>query len=163
MNFINAVREDLDFIVSVYNSTVESRMVTADTAPVTAADKINWFLEHNTITRPLWIIEDDGMRAGWVSFGDFYGRPAYNGTAELSIYLHPSARGKGLGKQVLAHCIQAAPALQLLTLLGFIFAHNQPSIKLFEHAGFELWGHLPGIARMDDNEYSLNIYGLRVP
>ena len=70
---------------------------------------------HGPQTRPLWVAQrtDSGQLDGWVSFSDFYGRPAYRATAEVSIYLDESARGKGLGKQLLAAsliCDPPAPA-----------------------------------------------------
>ena len=100
--------------------------------------------------------------AGWVSFQDFYGRPAYAATAEISIYLHEQFRGQGLGKQVLQYCVEQAPALGIKTLLGYIFAHNLPSIKLFTQTGFTEWGSLPNIAQLDAVERTLKILGRRV-
>lgn len=160
MIYRNATLDDLPAIVSIYNSTVASRMVTADTSPSSVEDKIEWFKKHQSANRPLWVLESGDQVLGWVSFNNFYGRPAYEGTAELSIYLHPDARGKGLGKQVLQYCIEQAPRLELHTLLGFIFSHNKPSIVLFENAGFSEWGLLKDIAVMDEKKYSLSIYGL---
>lgn len=162
MNYRNASEQDLPFIVDVYNSTVPGRMVTADTKPVQVKDRLNWFQQHNPNTRPLWVVEQDNEKIGWVSFNNFYGRPAYDGTAELSIYLHPQARRKGLGKEILAYCCSQSPLLKINTLLGIIFAHNEPSIKLFLNAGFEEWGHLPNIALMDGKEYGVKIFGKRV-
>ena len=160
MTYRNAIIDDLPLIVDIYNSTVPSRLVTADTEPVTVHDKTAWFKNHDPKTRPLWIVEDDGKTIGWISYNNFYGRPAYAGTAELSIYLHPGARGKGYGKTILQYCIDNAPALQIHTLLGFIFSHNEPSVQLFEKAGFTKWGLLKDVAVMDEKKYSLSIYGL---
>jgi phosphinothricin acetyltransferase len=98
----------------------------------------------------------------WLSFSDFYGRPAYARTAEVSIYLHESARGMGLGTQMLAAAIETAPRLAVDTLLGFIFGHNVPSLALFARAGFEEWGRLPRVAVLDDVERDLIILGKRV-
>lgn len=153
---------DLERIVEVYNSTIASRMVTADTEPVTVQSRMKWFEDHTPSRRPLWVIEEEGEIVGWVSFQSFYGRPAYDGTVEISIYLDANQRGKGLGKQVIAHCIEQAPTYGITTLLGFIFAHNAPSIKLFEYFGFEQWGMLPNIAVLDGQEKSLMILGKRV-
>lgn len=36
---------------------------------------------------------------GWLSFQDFYGRKAYDITAEISIYLDEKFRGRGYGKR----------------------------------------------------------------
>ncbi len=160
MIYRNATLNDLPAIVAIYNSTIASRLVTADTEPSTVEDKMDWFKKHQSANRPLWVVENEGEMIGWVSFNNFYGRPAYDGTSELSIYLHPESRGKGYGKKILQYCIEQAPLLSIHTLLGFIFSHNKPSIVLFEQAGFEQWGLLKDIAVMDNNKYSLSIYGL---
>jgi L-amino acid N-acyltransferase YncA len=163
MNFRNAKLNDLPVIVEIYNSTVASRIVTADTEPVTVESRVKWFEEHNPEKRPLIVVEDDQQEIlGWMSYKSFYGRPAYNGTAELSIYLAESARGKGVGKEVLQYAMQKTQSLGLHTLLGFIFAHNEPSLKLFRNAGFEDWAMLPNIAILDGVERSLIIVGKRI-
>ena len=159
----DATRKDLEKITEIYNSTIASRLVTADTEPVSVESKVKWFEEHSPVKRPLWVIENEAKEiVGWVSFQSFYGRPAYDATVEISIYLDPSQRGKGLGKQVLAYCINAAPKLGIKTILGFIFSHNEPSLKLFKHFGFEEWANFPNIANLDGVERSLTILGKRV-
>lgn len=157
-----ATREDLPRIVAIYNATVASRQVTADLEPVTLASRAGWFAEHQQALRPLWVLELDGRVEGWLSFSSFYGRPAYARTAELSIYLDASCRGRGLGRQMLRAALAAAPGLQLDTLLGFIFGHNRPSLGLFEQEGFQRWGRLPGVAVLDGVERDLLILGRRV-
>jgi len=101
---------DLSRIVEIYNTTISSRMVTADTENVSVESRQKWFEEHDPLKRPLWVIEDSTQQIiGWVSFQSFYGRPAYDATAEISIYFDTNHRGKGLGKQVLQYCIDKAP------------------------------------------------------
>ena len=159
----DATLHDLAKIVEIYNSTIESRMVTADTEPVTVESRIPWFHEHTPNKRPLWIIENKNKETiGWISFQSFYGRPAYDATIELSVYLEVSQRGKGVGKQVVQHIIAEAPKFGVKTILGYIFSHNEPSIKLFKSAGFEVWARLPDIASLDGVERSLYIFGKRV-
>jgi L-amino acid N-acyltransferase YncA len=162
--FRDATLDDLTAIVAIYNSTIESRLVTADTESVSVDSRLPWFAKHERGRRPLWVVQLQEQQevAGWVSFQDFYGRPAYAATSEISIYLHPSYRGKGLGKQVLDYSIQTCPALGIKNLLAYIFAHNEPSLKLFQQAGFEEWAYLPHIAELDGVERSLKILGRRV-
>lgn len=158
-----ATRDDLPGIVDIYNSTVPSRMVTADTEPVTVASREAWFDAHQPERRPLWVCDDaEGRMAGWVSFSDFYGRPAYGATAEVSIYLHESRRGQGLGRFLLEAAIAHAPKVGVTTLLGFIFGHNAPSLALFERHGFTRWGDLPRVAVLDGVERDLIIVGRRL-
>jgi L-amino acid N-acyltransferase YncA len=160
--------EDLPVIVAIYNSTVASREVTADTEPVTVASRAAWFAEHDPARRPLWVIhaaDDTAAKPevlGWMSYSNFYGRPAYSGTAELSIYIAEAWRGKGLGRYCLEQAIQFAPRIAVHTLLGFIFGHNAPSLGLFKKFGFETWANLPRVANLDGIERDLIIMGKRV-
>jgi L-amino acid N-acyltransferase YncA len=154
--------DDLPEIVAIYNSTVASRVVTADTEPVSVESRHAWFADHTPERRPLWVVEDEGRVIGWMSYSNFYGRPAYSGTAELSIYIHEDVRGKGLGRYFLEQAIAFAPEIKVHTLLGFIFGHNEPSLKLFEAYGFERWAHMPRVATLDGIERDLDILGKRV-
>ena len=160
--FKDASIEDLPIIVDIYNSTVPSRMVTADTEPVSINDRLGWFNEHSPKKRPLWVVEYDGQICGWVSLQSFYGRPAYDATAEVSIYLHESFRGKGLGKKILKKVMEECPKFSIDTLLGFIFGHNEPSIGLFASFGFEKWAHLPEVAILDGIKRDLIILGKKI-
>lgn len=162
IQFVHAQHADLEKIVATYNSTVASRLVTADLEPVSVESKQAWFDAHSPGRRPLWIIIADEHYAGWMSFNSFYGRPAYDGTVEVSIYLEESAREKGLGKKCLEKAFAVCPELNIKTLLGFIFDHNEPSLKLFYTMGFEKWAHLPKIADMQDAERGLIILGKRI-
>lgn len=163
LKYRDANISDLPGIVEIYNSTISSRMVTADTEEVSVESRQKWFEGHNPAKRPLWVIENASDQIiGWVSFQSFYGRPAYNATVEISIYLDPEQRGKGLGKQVLQYSIEKAPKFGIKTLLGFIFAHNEPSLKLFRHFGFEDWATLPDVAILDGQERTLKILGKRI-
>ena len=162
MTYRNATLNDLPTIVEIYNSIIAGRMVTADTEPVSTESRIPCFNVHSPEKRPLWMVEENGVTLGWVSFQSFYGRPAYDGTAEISIYIHEDHRGKGLGKKMLAYAMEQCPSIKVHTLLGFIFSHNVPSIRLFEKMGFSQWAHMPNIAVLDGVERSLDILGKRI-
>lgn len=157
-----ALRADLSQIVEIYNSTISSRMVTADIEPVTVESRTPWFEEHTPTFRPLWVIEAEDQIAAWLSFSSFYGRPAYSKTVELSVYVHQAFRRRGFGTYLLTQAVIAAPALGLNTLMGFIFAHNEPSLRLFREHGFSRWGELPRVAVLDGVERDVVIVGRRV-
>jgi L-amino acid N-acyltransferase YncA len=163
LKYRNATLSDLPAIVDIYNSTIPSGIVTADTETVTVESREKWFYEHDPETWPLWVVEDDtGQMVGWVSFQTFYGRPAYRATAEISIYLSATHRGKGFGKEILQHCIEMAPNYGIKTLLGYILSRNEPSLELFRKMGFEEWGILPDIAMINSEEQGLKILGKRL-
>ncbi|PMS16327.1 N-acetyltransferase [Trinickia dabaoshanensis] len=169
VSYRDATLDDLPEIVAIYNSTIPSREVTADLTPVTVESRLPWFEAHGPSKRPLWVVEEPAQeQAGakrivaWLSFSDFYGRPAYARTAEISIYLDRSERGRGLGTRLVAAALDAAPGLGIDTLLGFIFGHNAASLALFRRCGFHDWGLLPRVAVLDGIEHDLVILGRRV-
>lgn len=155
----NASIWDLERIVEIYNSTVAARSSTADTVPVSVQSKVEWFQSHTPGVRPLLVHEEEGEVAAWMSFEPFYGRPAYQKTAEISIYVGESHRGKGLGRKLVQEALDMTQSLGINALVAFIFSHNEPSLRLFRSFGFEEWGMLPDVAEMDGKKYSLSILG----
>lgn len=158
----DAVLEDLPSIVEIYNSTIASRLVTADTEPVSLASRVAWFHTHQSDRHPLWVLVQEQKVLGWLSLGAFYGRPAYQATVEVSVYVAPNHRRQGIGQQLLSHALITSPQIGIETLLGFIFAHNQPSLNLFTSRGFQSWGYLPQVAELDGIKRDLMILGLRL-
>lgn len=158
----NAVEADLRAIVTIYNASIPSRLATADLNPVSVESRLEWFYQHSSTSRPILVMEIDKVILGWLSFQSFYGRPAYQATAEISIYVSPVYQRQRVAYKLLKNAIALSPSLGLNTLLGFIFAHNQPSIKLFELFGFQTWGHLPQVANLDAIERDLLIMGRKI-
>jgi L-amino acid N-acyltransferase YncA len=153
---------DLPQIVDIYNATIPSRMVTADLTPVSVDSRRAWFDAHLSATRPIWVIDSPDGIAAWLSASSFYGRPAYQRTVEVSVYVREQCRRTGLAGYLLSQLLARAPALGIDTLLGFIFGHNEPSLRLFARWGFGRWGELPRVAMLDGVERDLVIVGRRV-
>ena len=158
----NAVETDLSAIVTIYNASIPGRLATADLNPVSVESRLEWFYQHSSTSRPILVMETDKVILGWLSFQSFYGRPAYQATAEISIYVSPVYQRQRVAYKLLESAVFLSPSLGLNTLLGFIFAHNQPSIKLFELFGFQTWGHLPQVANLDAIERDLLIMGRKI-
>lgn len=159
---MDAKLEDLDTIIDIYNSTIAGRRVTADLEPVTVESRLPWFEEHSPDFRPLWVVKHEDQIVAWLSYQSFYGRPAYNATAEISVYIAEAYRSKGLGGLLIAKAIEEAPRLHLHTFVGFVFAHNEASLALLRKFQFEQWGYMPRIANLDGIERDLVILGKRL-
>jgi L-amino acid N-acyltransferase YncA len=157
-----ATPEDLPAITAIYNATIPGRMVTAELQPVTVESRRAWFEAHQAVNRPIWVLDDAGVIAAWLSFDPFSPRAAYDGTAMIAVYVAESHRRRNLGRRLVTVAIEQAPAFRLHTLLGYIFAHNEPSLRLFEKLGFARWGHYPRVAVLDGIERDLIVVGRRV-
>ena len=156
----DAVEADLPAIVEIYNATVPTRMVTAELEPTTVEARLPWFREHSPEQYPFWIAESDGRVIGWLDFKKFLPRCAYRGTAEISVYVDEKFRRRGVAQRLLEQAIARAPSLGITALVGLIFGHNEPSLKLFERLGFKRWGLLPNVARLDGMARNLVVVGL---
>ncbi|NET25410.1 GNAT family N-acetyltransferase [Okeania sp. SIO1I7] len=162
MKIRNAEEKDLAVIVEIYNASIPSRIATGDIECISVESRIHWYQKHPPDSRPIWVMELDEKIVGWLSFQSFYGTAAYKATAEVSIYIAPEYKGQGIGKKLLSEAILYSPNLGINTLLGFIFAHNQPSLKLFDKFGFQRWGYLPKVASLDGMKRDIVILGLHL-
>jgi L-amino acid N-acyltransferase YncA len=169
MRFVhrNAEAEDLPRIVEIYNFAVATRESSCDLEPATVASRQESFSKHSPAHRPIWVAEDtDAPEQGVVGYLGFFHfmneRPGYYITADLAIYLHPNYQNKRLGTHLLSEAIRHAPSLGIEVLAVTIFASNQPSIELFTRHGFERWGYMPRVARLENVERDLVMLGRRL-
>lgn len=154
-------------IVGIYNFAVASRKCSCDLEPTTVEARLPAFRKHSPGHRPLWVAEDEdvpGQRAvGYLGFFQFMNeRPGYFITADLAIYLYPDDQGRGLGSWLLQAAIDFAPTIGSETLRATIFASNGSSLRLFEKFGFERWGFMPRVARLEGVEKDLVLVGRRI-
>ncbi len=158
----HAVPADLPAIVAIYNASIPGRMATADTETVTVGQREEWFRGFDARSRPIWVYEADGALLGWLGLRSFYGRPAYHRTVESAVYVAPDHQREGIARKLLQHALDECPGLGISNVLAFIFAHNMPSVTLFEAHGFGRWGLLPKVCEMDGREHDLLILGRRL-
>jgi phosphinothricin acetyltransferase len=158
----DAVEADLSAIVEIYNAAIRGRISTAQLEAVSVEERLPWFREHSAESHPLWVAAIDNQIAGWLSFHPYIRRGAYRGTAEIGVCVRESFRRAGVGGTFLEKAIAHAPALGISALVGCIFGHNESSLRLFERFGFERWGFLPRIARVDGVERDLVIMGRHI-
>jgi L-amino acid N-acyltransferase YncA len=162
MTIRDAREADLPAIIKIYNAAIVTRMATAQLETVTLGERRNWLKDHSPDRHPFWVLEIDRQIAGWLTLKSFLPRCAYRGTAEMSVYVDEKHRRRGVARALLAEGISRAPSLEISAMVGLIFAHNKPSLKLFAQLGFEKWGLLPRVARLDDAERDLIIMGRHV-
>jgi L-amino acid N-acyltransferase YncA len=164
INVRGAVEADLPAIVDIYNQSIPDGWSTADTKPITVAERVDWFRKHNPQKRPLWVAEIDGKVVAWIGLTSFYGgRPAYDATAEVSLYVGAAHRGRGIGRELKKRMIAHCPSIGVTTLLSMYFDHNDATRRLNEQLGFQTLGHLTDIAVVNGGKRGLVIAALRIP
>jgi phosphinothricin acetyltransferase len=132
----DALEADLPAIIEIYNAATATRTATARLEPVSVEERLPWFRRHSRNRFPFWVAVSAEEIAGWLSFDEFIRRPAYGGTAEISIYVNEKFRRQGIGRRLLEKAIAEAPGLNTRALVGYVLGHNEASLALFEQAGF---------------------------
>jgi L-amino acid N-acyltransferase YncA len=81
-----------------------------------------------------------GDVAGWVAASAVSDRCVYAGVVEHSVYVHPDARGQGIGRQLLDALITSTETAGIWTIQSGIFPENTASTALHQGAGFRVVG-----------------------
>jgi phosphinothricin acetyltransferase len=136
--------EDLAAITAIYAHHVLQGTGTFETEAPTEADMAGRRADVLSKNLPYLVAEgDDGRLLGFAYCNWFKPRPAYRYSAEDSIYLADSARGQGLGTQLLAALEQAAEAAGVRKLIAVIGdSANLGSVGVHRSRGFEHVGVL---------------------
>jgi L-amino acid N-acyltransferase YncA len=160
----DATEADLPAIVDTYNESIPGGWSTADTRPVTVEERVEWFRKFDPARRPIWVAEVDGRVVAWAGLSSFYaGRPAYDATAEVSLYIATEYHRRGIGRFLKRWVIGECPRLGVTTLLSMHFDHNEATRRINESLGFETCGHLREIAVVQGQKRGLVISALRIP
>jgi len=77
---------------------------------------------------------------GWVAASAVSSRCVYAGVVEHSVYVHPQARGRGVGRRLLDALIDSTEATGIWTIQSGIFPENTASVALHRAAGFRVVG-----------------------
>lgn len=98
--------------------------------------------------------DDDGSVIGWAAASPVSSRPVYRGVIEHSVYVAPSAQGRGVGRALLRALLETAEKAGYWTVQSGIFPENTASIRLHESEGFRTVGRREAIALMTNGPFA---------
>lgn len=136
----DATEADLPGIFAIYDREVLTGTATFDTAPKTAAERVDWF---NAFPRERYCVlaaEDEGRVIGWARLYPWSARKAYDRTAELGIYVHHEHRARGVGRTLMCALIDRAGRAGIGVLIARVVEGNPASLALHESVGFTTIG-----------------------
>ncbi len=94
------------------------------------------------------IAHDDAKVLGWAALSPVSSRCVYAGVAEVSVYVAEHARGKGVGRILLAALIDASERCGIWTLQAGVFPENVASMELHKSLGFRELGRRERLGKM---------------
>ncbi|MDG2028667.1 MAG: GNAT family N-acetyltransferase [Acidimicrobiales bacterium] len=139
MELRHATGADAEAIREIYNREVTETTNTFDIEPRSLAEQKAWIAEREGALGVL-VAEIDGAVAGFASLSEFRPRPAYRTTVESSVYVAESARGAGVGRELMVGLVDVATKRGFHTIVANIAGGHEASIALHHAAGFEIVG-----------------------
>lgn len=141
-----ALPTDLGAVTEIYNDAILTTTATFDTEPKSGAEQLAWFQSHGGRFAVL-VADRDGDVVGWTSLSRWSDRPAYDDTAETSVYVGREYRGHGIGRMLEEAIIDYARNFRFHTLIARIAGESTESLRLHESLGFVNVGTMKEVGR----------------
>lgn len=140
--------EHADAVAAIFTEGIETGNATFERrAPDWAA------FDGAKLAKHRWVALDGDEVVGWVALGPYSSRHVYRGVCEDALYVSETARGRGVGRALLAALIESTEAGGIWTIQAGIFPENAASLGLHESLGFRRVGVRERIGLMGHGPY----------
>ena len=135
-----ATPRDAAGIHAIYTPVVRDTFVSFELEPPTEAQLAQRVAA--TLRRFPWLVEEDGDGiAGYAYACEHRERLAYQWSVDVSCYVHPRARRRGVGKSLYQALLCVLEVQGFRNAFAGIALPNAASVALHESVGFTLLGH----------------------
>lgn len=149
IKLIDLMENDFNLVKEIYDYYILNSTVTFHKDLISIEELKNVIL----IAHPKYksfLIDYEGKTCGYCYISQYKKRPAYDRTAEITIYLKPEYSGKGIGEETLNMLESVAKKNEICVLIAIIAGENQASIRLFEKCGYEQCAHFKKVGEKFD-------------
>lgn len=133
---------DSEDVLAIYSAGIETKNATFETNLPTWE---HWDKVHLNKCRLVACVGE--VVVGWICLSAVSHRKVYRGVAEVSVYVHPTYHGRGIGSLLMEGIVQISEEEGFWTLQANIFPENNASITLHKKHGFRVLGIREKIAQ----------------
>jgi L-amino acid N-acyltransferase YncA len=126
---------DWPAVKRIYEEGIASGVATFETE---APSWERWDASHRRDHR--FVTRAGGVVIGWAALSPYSVRSAYNGVAEVSVYVAEGHRGKGVGRALLERLVRDTERAGIWTLQAGVFPMNEASLALHKSFDFRVVG-----------------------
>ncbi|MFE3269314.1 GNAT family N-acetyltransferase [Streptomyces sp. NPDC059215] len=128
--------EHADEVLKIYQLGIDGGNATFETtAPTWDHFNATKLPDHRHVA-----LDDYGTVLGWVAAVSVSDRCVYAGVVEHSVFVHPDARGKGIGLILLRALVYSTEAAGIWTIQSGVFPENASSLALHQRLEFRVIG-----------------------
>ncbi|KAI9252290.1 GNAT domain-containing protein [Phascolomyces articulosus] len=130
--------QDLPAITEIYNERITNSTGLFIYDPLTVDYMKKWFETTKEMGYPAIVAVEKttGQTVAYSYLGSFRSKPAYNLSAEITVYIHLDHHRQGLGRLLSLEIMRIAKDLKFKAITAGITSENTPSIGLFKSLGF---------------------------
>ena len=144
MKIEKLTQEHWQKVAAIYQEGIDTKNATFETETPTWKD---WNAAHHQHSR--FVMLEDKKVLGWCALSPVSKRFAYQGVAEVSIYISLQNLGKGIGNRLMLALIKSSEENKIWTLYSSLFPENTGSVRLHEKHEFKKIGKREKIAQLD--------------
>ncbi|MEH7439574.1 arsinothricin resistance N-acetyltransferase ArsN1 family A [Neobacillus drentensis] len=143
-----AALSDIEDILIIYNEGIVDRIATLETSTKDEQFMFDWFSRHTDRFKVI-VADLDGKVVGWASLNQYNSRQAYDGVADLSVYIKREFRGVGIGGKLLSSIEGLAKENDFHKIVLFTFPFNGLGQGLYKKKGFREVGVFHNQGKLD--------------
>jgi L-amino acid N-acyltransferase YncA len=137
-----ATAADAAAVHAIYAPVVEESAISFEWEPPTVEEMERRITE--TLQTLPWVVhEEEGWVMGYACATPHRSRLAYRWSVEVSVYVHPTARRRGVAARLYRALLDILTRLGYRTAYAIVALPNAPSVALHEHMGFKVAGFFP--------------------
>lgn len=128
-------------IADIYNYYIRNSIATFEEEAISEEEVKKRIRKIESSNFPWLVSESDGSITGYAYASKWQERSAYRFSAEITIYMHHEATGKGIGTKLYTALFQKLESLNINSVIGGVSLPNPASVALHEKFGMEKVAH----------------------
>lgn len=139
----DAQPEDAAAIAAIWNPIIRDTVITFWPTERSADEIAQIIRDRQAAGHGFFVAEEAGVLLGFASYTQFRAGLGYAHSMEHSINLSPEAKGRGLGRQLMARVETHAKSGGAKLMIGGITGSNEASVRFHAALGYAEWGRVP--------------------
>lgn len=133
-------KKDIPSLCDIYNYYITDTVITFEDSIVSHSE-MGTRVKKITQSHPWLVCEVNNTVVGYAYANQWKDRAAYKHSIEVTVYVNVNLPGKGYGKALYSHLIQALESSGCHAIIGIIALPNTASVAIHEHFGLKKVAH----------------------
>ncbi|OSD04351.1 GCN5-related N-acetyltransferase [Trametes coccinea BRFM310] len=146
----DATADDLPAIQDIFNDQILHSTAIFRTHLQTLEERTRWLQDLHAECYPCVVAEITNAQSGakqtigWANLRHFISQPPFDGSAEVSLYVHEDFRGKGVGEKLYQGLLEETrkQGTRFHTIIAVVATENERAMKFWQKQEFKPCGTL---------------------